>query len=132
MGDLTRSLSRSEFTCKCGCGYDTVDWSLPTVIQACVNHFQDENPGMLIQVRINSGTRCKKHNASVGGGDSSKHLIAQAADIVIYDKLAGKEIHADKVADYFEETYPNSHGIGRYKGRTHIDTRSIKARWNNR
>ena len=30
---------------------------------------------------INSGWRCKKHNAEVGGGDKSAHLKGLAADI---------------------------------------------------
>jgi len=129
MGNLTTNLSRSEFACKCGCGFDTVDIGLPGIIQAAVNHFQEKNPGMRIQVRINSGNRCAEHNKVEGGSDGSWHVKSRAADIVIYDGISGTYIIASKVADYFDFTYPDSHGIGRYHGRTHIDNRKSKARW---
>jgi hypothetical protein len=35
----------------------------------------------------------------------------------------------DQVADFFEQQFPNSHGIGRYDTFTHIDVRAKKARW---
>jgi hypothetical protein len=41
-------------------------------------------------------------------------------------------VHDDKVADYLEEKYPDKYGIGRYIGRTHLDIRKTKARWDNR
>ena len=40
MGDLTSNLSRHEFACECGCGFDTVDFELVTVIQKACNHFE--------------------------------------------------------------------------------------------
>ena len=49
--------------------------------------------------------------------------------MLLYDKLSGNPISADKVAEYFIELFPASHDIGRYKGRTHIDVRKQKARW---
>jgi len=129
MSDLTKNLSRIEFKCPCGCGFDTVDFDLPYLIQGIVDHFQRRNQEMDIRVRINSGARCVEHNKAVGGGDKSQHLYGKAADMVIYDKLSGKDIHADDVADYLEEKYNTSKGIGRYNGRTHIDCRPNKARW---
>ena len=132
MGDMTRNLSRREFACKCGCGFDTVDFDLPTLIQGAVDYFQEVNSEYDIKVTINSGCRCEKHNKSEGGSKGSLHVKAKAADIVIYDRRFGKDIHADLVADYFENKYPNSKGIGRYVGRTHIDSRNTKARWDMR
>ena len=32
MGDLTKNFSRSEFACKCGCGFDDIDLVLQSVI----------------------------------------------------------------------------------------------------
>lgn len=129
---MTRNLSRSEFSCKCGCGLDTVDWDLPKVIQEAVDYFQNRYPEQDIRVKINSGNRCTEYNKAVSGSSKSQHVRCKAADIVIYDKISGKDIHADAVADYFEETFPYSHGIGRYIGRTHIDVRGSKARWDKR
>lgn len=77
-------------------------------------------------VTINSGCRCPAHNRAVGGEPGSKHTMAIAADIVVLG------IHADRVVGYLEQTYPDRYGIGRYVGRTHIDVRAIKARWDRR
>lgn len=110
---------RSEFTCKCGCGFDTVDAGLLNVVTDVRIEFQKP-------VIINSGCRCPEHNKAIGGSPRSQHVIAKAADIKV------KGVHADKVADYLEEQFPGEHGIGRYKGRTHIDVREGCARWDNR
>lgn len=110
---------RKEFACKCGCGFDTVDVELLYILVDIRIHFGHP-------VIINSGCRCTKHNKSIGGSLRSQHVIAKAADIKV------KGVHADKVADYLEEQFPGEHGIGRYKGRTHIDVREGCARWDNR
>jgi uncharacterized protein YcbK (DUF882 family) len=77
-------------------------------------------------VDVTGPNRCAKHNAAEGGAPASQHLLAKAADV----KVSG--IHADSVADYLEETYPDRYGIGRYNDRTHIDVRSTRARWDKR
>jgi uncharacterized protein YcbK (DUF882 family) len=119
MGDLTKNLSRSEFACKCGCGHDTVDFELVMVIQDCADHFG-------ASVYINSGCRCPDHNKAEGGSPGSWHVLGRAADF----RVAG--VHADKVATYLELKYPTTFGIGRYDGRTHVDTRKVAARWDKR
>lgn len=110
---------RREFECKCGCGFNTVDFELSEVMDDVREHFGEE-------VTITSGCRCKKHNKAEGGEDDSTHLIGQACDFRV------KNVHADIVADYLEKKYPNKFGIGRYNGRTHIDVRLSKARWDKR
>lgn len=132
MGDLTKNLSRSEFECQCGCGFDTVDFDLPIVLQNTVHHFTIKYQEYDVRIKINSGTRCRTHNANVGGSAKSRHMTAQAADFYLYDRITGKHINDDEIADYLEERYPDKYGVGRYTGRTHIDTRSNKARWDNR
>jgi len=37
--------------------------------------------------RINSGWRCQKHNAEVGGAEKSRHLIGCAADVACPSKI---------------------------------------------
>lgn len=122
---------RSEFACKCGCGFDTVDAELLAVLDDIRIHFQ-------FPTIVNSGCRCTKHNKKVKKIFSSlknllkkpkrpsQHELAKAADIWV------KGIPANKVADYLEKKYPRQYGIGRYKGRTHIDVREGCARWDNR
>lgn len=137
---LSKNLWRHEFACKCGCGSDFVDIELVDVIQAAVYAMSVQFPRYRVKVRINSGTRCMFHNAKVGGStqkagvpmSGSKHLYGIAADVVFYDGTTGVEIPADLVADYFEKAYPDKYGIGRYVGRTHIDVRPNKARWDMR
>lgn len=140
MGDLTDNLSRKEFECQCGCGTDFVDIGLPGILQACVYAFKVQYPTYDIRISINSGTRCMVHNVRVGGkpADAGKpmsgsmHLYGKAADFYLYDKHSGIHIPDDAVADYLEKTYPDKFGIGRYDGRTHVDNRTNKARWDKR
>ena len=39
IGYLTNNLSRYEFACQCGCGFDTVDFELAIVIQDGCDYF---------------------------------------------------------------------------------------------
>ena len=110
---------RREFTCKCGCNFNTVDFELAEVLDDLREYFNKPT-------KINSGNRCYTYNKSIGGAIKSQHLYGKAADIVV------KDIHADDVADYLETKYPTKYGIGRYNGRTHIDVRQTKARWDKR
>jgi len=110
------SFSREEFTCGCGCGYDTVDYELMEVLKGLREHFN-------APLHINSGARCKYHNKRVGGGDKSQHLLGSAADIRV-DGVSPQD-----VADRLCHKFPDKYGIGSYNTFTHIDTRSRKARW---
>lgn len=115
MGDLSRHFSRTEFECQCGCGKDTIDAELIRILEALRELYGP--------ISINSGVRCEEHNKAVGGSPGSKHLIGKAADFVVH------QVVADKVATILETRYPDKYGIGRYDGRTHIDVRSGKGRW---
>lgn len=119
---------REEFTCECGCGFDAVDEELLEVLE----HLRLEFDKPVI---ITGGNRCKEHNekaqkeansAYIANSSKSQHVFGKAVDL----KVVG--IDADEVADYLLYAYPNSHGIGRYVGRTHIDVRDVKARWDER
>lgn len=127
---LSHNLYRSEFACRCGCGFDTVDWELPYVIQDVIDHFQDLHPHLELRVKITSGCRCAKHNATIeGASPNSQHVFARAADFYIYDRATDIRVDPSLVATYLESKYPNTYGIGRYNGRTHLDTRATKHRW---
>ena len=116
MGDLSRNFSRSEFACKCGCGFQTVDTELLDVLMMVRSKFEDS-------VTINSACRCDEHNESVGGSYGSKHKQGIAADIVV------KGMHASYVYSYLDGAFPRKYGIGKYEGFTHIDVRQAKSRW---
>ena len=116
MGNFSEHFSKSEFACHCGCGFDSVSPELVSVLEDVRTHFD-------APVKINSGCRCEKHNAKVGGVPNSQHVQGIAADIVVTG------INNNRVADYLEGKYPDRCGIGRYSSFTHIDVRQAKARW---
>lgn len=109
VGDLTKNFSRSEYACKCGCGFDTVDYQLVMFHQRIRDHF--ESP-----VTITSGCRCGEHNARVGGAHDSQHTKGRAGDITV------DGIDPYDVADY--AIFTGVPGVGDYDDFTHTDTRS--------
>ncbi len=61
-----------EFACKCGCGLGTIETQIaPDLIHAL--HCLRIKVG--VPFKITSGVRCLKHNAAVGGGLRSTHLL---------------------------------------------------------
>lgn len=117
MGDLSRSFSRAEFACRCGCGFDAVLALLVDVLQEVRDHFGQP-------VTVTSGCRCKTHNAKVGGSPRSQHLYGMAADI----KVSG--VSAATVYDFLIHRHPGEFGIGRYPSWVHVDVRLGPAvRW---
>ena len=66
-----------EFRCKC-CG----QVAFPENIEALVENVLDPAREKLgAPIVVNSGYRCPKHNAAVGGVTNSQHLKGEAADI---------------------------------------------------
>ena len=70
------NFTRDEFLCPCGCGFDDIDPLLVTTLQRLRDEVQRP-------VVVNSGCRCKSHNAAVNGSKTSQHLKGKAADIKI-------------------------------------------------
>lgn len=117
---LSEHFKRSEFACKCGCGYDTVDSALLAVLEDIRTHFG-------APTIINSACRCSQHNSDVGGSPNSQHKYGRAADITVLGT------QPSIIASYLEGKYPDMYGIGKYDTFTHIDTRTKgPARWDNR
>lgn len=101
--------TRSEFECKCGCGFDTVDYKLVEVLDKVREHFGKK-------MHINSGCRCRIHNHETGGSRKSQHLRGRAADVMVED--IEPKLVAEAAAQY------GATGIKNYETFTHIDTRS--------
>lgn len=117
MNDISPHFNRDEFTCRCGCGFDTVDTDLIRILEVVRQHF-------LAPVKVTSGCRCEAHNASVGGSPKSQHVKGRAADI----QVKGKE--AIEVYEFLNKLYPNSLGLGLASNFVHVDTRTHgSARW---
>ncbi len=116
MHKISNNFFRSEFRCRCECGFATVDTELLKVLEVVRKRFNQP-------IKINSGCRCVKYNKYIGGTVGSKHLQGIAADIVV------KNVSPDDVYLFLDSYMPNSYGLGKYKSFTHIDVRPIKARW---
>ena len=116
-GYLSANFKASEFACKC-CGKipaEGIDEKLVGMLQQVRDHFGSP-------VVINSGYRCKEHNAAIGGEVKSQHLLGKAADIAV------KSVKPNKVYAFLNNVNPRG-GLGRYTTFTHIDTRNGRARW---
>ena len=115
MGDISKNFSRSEFACKCNCGFATVDVELLEVLE--ITRVQFNKP-----IKINSGCRCKEYNKTINGTKESKHKIGQAADIVV------KGIDLIDVYKFLDMFQPNKYGVKLYNTFVHIDVRETKWR----
>lgn len=79
-GQLSEHFHASEFVCPC-CGTGAVKPRLIELLEQ-LRHEVGDAP-----IHVNSGYRCPKHNAEVGGVANSQHVFGNAADITI--PLAG-------------------------------------------
>ena len=121
--DEIRYFSREEFRCKCGGRYCD---GYPVGIDMNMVKIADEIRSRIGKpIQINSGIRCKTHNSNVGGVSNSQHLLGKAADLRCPSGYTPAQM-----ASIAEEIIGNTGGIGVYSWGIHIDTRSIKARWN--
>lgn len=103
--------SKSEFACKCGCGNNLITDDVVTLCSDIKNELGEA-------ISINSGYRCKTHNAAVGGVSNSQHVKGNAADISCSNlpklkKLCKRMWSANKVG-----------GLGLYATFVHVDTGS--------
>ena len=118
-----RYFTRSEFKCKCGGRFCN---GYPVEIDMNMVKIADEIRNRIGKpIQINSGIRCKTHNANVGGVSNSQHLYGNAADL---GRTSG--CTPEQMASIAEEIMGDTGGIGTYPWGIHIDTRSTKSRWN--
>lgn len=74
-----RYFTRAEFKCKCGGRYCN---GYPAEIDMSMVKIADKIREKIGKpIAINSGLRCKTHNANVGGVSNSQHLYGNAADL---------------------------------------------------
>lgn len=69
-----------EFACKC-CGLlpPSVRENIEALVDNVLDPARQKFGGLVL---VNSGYRCPKHNAEVGGVARSQHLVGEAADVV--------------------------------------------------
>ena len=112
MANNTKNFKVSEFACKCGCGFNIID-------QRVMNMAQTIRDALGVPVRVNSGCRCEKHNANVGGVKGSKHTKGFAADLSC---SKGAKVMFETVKRlYSEGKLPDLDYCIRYKTFIHID-----------
>ena len=117
---LSQNFERREFSCRCKCGFNTVDAELLAVLTNLRTEIGKP-------IAILSGCRCQVWNKKVGGSVNSQHLYGKAADIIVLDGIP-----ASYVATLLDSMYPHTYGIGLYNAypnMTHIDVRPERVRW---
>lgn len=115
----SKYFKRSEFACKCGCGFDVVDAELLQVLE-------DLRITMEEPLVINSGCRCATHNKNEGGATSSLHMLGKAVDIRFNYK---SKTPLSTLFDILISKYPDKYGIATEGSFVHLDVRPTKARW---
>ena len=108
MGDISKHFDRAEFACKCGCGYDTVDYTLLEALEALRSHFK-------APIVVTSGCRCEAHNEAVGGSENSQHKLGRAADIKVRGATTGQVAMV---------AHKMGMSVGHYDTFTHVDSRT--------
>ena len=109
-----------EFKCNDNSRVVVLNDELVVVLEKARRHFGKA-------IKINSGYRTVAYNSTLKDASSkSQHTHGNAADIVVND------VKPIDVYNYFNETYPDSYGVGIYNTFVHIDVRPSKARWDYR
>ncbi len=124
---MTEHFKREEFACNgVGCCGHSAPISLQLLenlelLRKAVSEELAKDTGL----KINSGFRCKTHNAKVGGASDSLHCFGIACDVATPKGLTDKRFSeiAEKVPAF------SNGGIGLYLGRIHVDIRKGRARW---
>ena len=122
---LTKNINRTEVACRCGCGQDSIDYAVIQAVQGACDYFAEKLGKSKVILHINSGNRCEKHNAKVGGGDKSQHLLGKAIDHYIED------VTIRELFNYYAKKYPHTFGKSPYyaDGFVHLDSRDHSATW---
>ena len=119
--DDIRYFTREEFRCQCGGKYCNGFPAEPA--EETVRMADEIRRRAGVPLNVNSGVRCKRHNAEVGGVSNSQHLHGLAADL----HSAASPAQMKAVA---EDVMGRTGGIGLYDWGIHVDTRPGYARWN--
>ena len=112
MANDTTHFKVSEFVCKCGCGKDDID-------QRIIDMAETIREALGVPVRVNSGCRCEKHNAKVGGVKGSKHTKGFAADLSC--SLGAKKMFETVKQLHADGKLPQLDYCKRYSSWIHID-----------
>nr|DAG24911.1 MAG TPA: peptidase [Caudoviricetes sp.] len=125
--DDIRYFRRAEFRCQCGGKYCNGFPAEP--VKETVRLADEIRRRAGVPLNVNSGVRCTRHNADVGGVWNSLHLTGQAIDLA----PIGGNISVARLQEIAEqvqaENMPGRGGLGRYDWGVHIDN-GKRSRWN--
>lgn len=122
MSKLSANFSREEFACPCGCGFATVDVGLIPIVEEIRAVIGPFSPSSACRCREYNETIQKKYVKNyVALSSKSKHMEGIAIDV--------KTQQPKKLYTFLDNLFPNTYGIGVYSWGIHIDTRTVKARW---
>ena len=122
--DDIKYFTREEFRCQCGGKYCNGFPAEPA--EETVRMADEIRRRAGVPLNVNSGVRCKRHNAEVGGVSNSLHTTGQAVDLsgaIPPEKLyaIAQEVQAEKI--------PGRGGLGLYGWGIHEDNGKY-SRWN--
>lgn len=124
--DDIQYFQRAEFRCQCGGKY--CDGFPAEPAEETVRLADEIRRRAGVPLNVNSGLRCKQHNADVGGVWNSLHLTGQAIDLA----PIGGNISVARLQEIAEqvqaEKMPNRGGLGRYEWGVHVDNGKY-SRW---
>lgn len=124
--DDIRYFRRAEFRCQCGGKYCNGFPAEPA--EETVRMADEIRRRAGVPLNVNSGVRCTRHNADVGGVWNSLHLTGQAIDLApIGGNISVAQLQ--EIADQVQaERMPGRGGLGRYAWGVHIDNGKY-SRW---
>ena len=124
--DEIRYFRREEFRCQCGGKYCNGFPAEP--VEETVRLADEIRRRAGVPLNVNSGVRCTRHNADVGGVWNSLHLTGQAIDLA----PIGGDISVARLQEITEqvqaEKMPGRGGLGRYEWGVHVDNGKY-SRW---
>lgn len=124
--DDIQYFTRAEFKCQCGGKYCNGFPAEPA--EETVRMADEIRRRAGVPLKVNSGVRCKQHNAdpNVGGVWNSLHLTGQAVDLS--GSISPAKLH--QIAEQVQaEMIPSRGGLGLYSWGVHVDN-GKKSRWN--
>jgi len=118
---MSKHFKQSEFSCRCGCGFDNINPEIIEQLEKIRNIFNKS-------IIITSACRCEENNKKVGGVSNSQHLFGNATDFHVAGISSGK-LHAQMKEILNKGIIRN---LGLYSWGVHIDVRPDKHFWDNR
>jgi uncharacterized protein YcbK (DUF882 family) len=123
-GQLTANFHIREFKCNDG---TKVPEELFDNVKELAENLQVLRDDICEALHINSAYRHKIYNDKIGGSPKSKHLEAEAADLVS-KSFTPKQLAA-RIKKLILAGKMKQGGVGIYKSFVHYDIRGTEARW---